>query len=67
MKFKAKVKFIFEGDVEIDAPSKEEAQRSLNNDFGAVIGGIQGIGYIEDWNFPVHPEKRIVSLKQLKN
>ena len=67
MKFKAKVRFTLEGDVEIDAPSKREAQRSLNNDFGMVSGQIQGIGYIEDWDFPVHPEKRIVSLKQLKN
>ncbi|NCF75521.1 MAG: hypothetical protein GWO87_03485, partial [Xanthomonadaceae bacterium] len=49
MKFKARVRFMFEGDVEIDAPSKADAQRSVENDFGAVIGGIQGIGYIEDW------------------
>jgi len=64
MKFRAKVKFIFEGDVEIEAPSKKEARESLECDFGMNIGNIQGLGYIKDWNFPVHPEKEIKSIKE---
>lgn len=57
MKYKAKVQFIFEGEVEIEADNKEEAKASINDNFGCTLGNlhttIDESGFI--WDFDVHP------------
>jgi len=64
--YKVKASFIFTGVFEVKADTKEEAKAAVLNDCGMTIsGGIHST--LDDntinWDFPVHPEKEIYSIK----
>jgi hypothetical protein len=60
-KFAVTVTFKFEGTVEVEASSEEEAKNIVESGFGLVLGG--GIhtndSRISDWNFNAHPDKEL--------
>ena len=63
--YKAKVKFVFEGIVFVNAENRNEATEFIDRHFGMVVGDIHSVlgdDEIPDWDFPVHPEKKIVSI-----
>jgi hypothetical protein len=67
-KYKASVKFIFSGTVEVNAENKIEAFEYILKHFGATGINIQSVlpdEMIPDWDFPVHPEKKIKTIKEL--
>lgn len=63
-----KVQYIFEGYYEVMADNKNGAETIVDRDCGLVMGtGIQAYNDdVKDWNFNMHPETKIVSVKQLK-
>jgi hypothetical protein len=69
-KYIVKTKFVFEGAFEVQAANRQEARRIVNEDCGVVLGGTihtSNKSSVTDWNFPVHPEKQIVSVKERKS
>ena len=65
--YKAKIKFTFEGTVDVNAENKAEAHEFLTKHFGMVVGDIHSVlddDEIPDWDFPVHPERRIISISK---
>lgn len=56
--YKVKVQFVLEGEVTVNACSKNEAKELVEESFGLVIGGNlhSTNSRITDWDFPVHPE-----------
>ncbi len=60
-KYTIKVKYIFSGEFYITANSRAEAEEIADKDCGLVIGGDihTTSAAVEDWDFNVHPEKRI--------
>jgi hypothetical protein len=65
--FKANVTFTFKGDVQVCAEDKEQAQRLLEAEFAMVNnGGVHTTIDDEeiDWDFPVHPDKKITNLRK---
>ncbi len=56
--YKVKVQFILEGEVTVNACSKNEAKELVEESFGLVVGGnLHSVdSRITDWDFPVHPE-----------
>lgn len=61
------MKFTFTGEFYITANSMIEAARHVRDHCGLVIGGdIHSTLPDEDinWNFPVHPDKTILNVKQ---
>jgi len=60
-KYIARVRFTFEGDVEIEADSKNQAREYVDCHVGMTIGNVHStIDFDEiDWEFPVHPVKKI--------
>lgn len=69
--YKVKTRFIFEGIFEIYANTKEEAKENVFKHCGLVIGGDLHSSLPDEeitWDFPVHPKKKIISVKlYLKN
>jgi len=57
--YKIKVKFVFEGTVDVLAETEEKAVEIVENNFHLVLGeDIEETNdMIKDWNFNVHPEK----------
>lgn len=65
--FKANVAFTFKGDVQVYAEDREQAFEYLQKHFGMVAGeGVHTSLDDEtiDWDFPVHPDKKITNLKK---
>jgi hypothetical protein len=67
-KFRVKTKFIFNGEFIVEAETPGEAKEYVAFHCGMVSGG-SGIhsslsGKDVDWNFPVHPEKKIGRVKK---
>jgi hypothetical protein len=70
--YTVKTRFVFEGAFEVKAENSQIARRIVEKDCGTVLGGSihttngEAVNY---WNFPIHPEKVIVSVKtgNLKN
>ena len=60
--FKVHVRYIFEGDFEIVADSKAEAEEYADLHCGMTIGNVHSTLDDEDvdWEFPVHPEFEIL-------
>lgn len=62
-KYNIKVRFTFEGEVKITAPSKQIAREYVEKHFGMTIGNLHtslNEDEIHDWEFPVHPEKKVL-------
>jgi hypothetical protein len=61
--YKAKVRFIFEGEVYVNSDSKENVKEIVEKQFYMTT---DGFGYdnedIKDWNFNVHAEKKILKI-----
>jgi len=66
--YKVKVRFIFEGDFNINADNKEQAVEYVGKHCGLVIGGDIHTSLpdevIPTWDFEVHPTKQIISVKR---
>ena len=56
--YKVKVQFVLEGEVTVNACSKDEAKELVEESFCLVVGGnLHSMdSRIIDWDFPVHPE-----------
>lgn len=56
--YKVKVRFVLEGEVTVNAFTKDEGKEIVEESFGIVVGG--GLhstdSRIKDWDFPIHPE-----------
>ena len=68
--YTVKTRFVFEGAFEVQAADRQEASRIVENECGVVLGGnihtSAGEDTVSDWNFPIHPEKMIVSVSNRK-
>lgn len=63
--YKVKVKLVWEGEVEVESSSMFEARSQAEKHFGAVSPNFHSASpQIKDWNFPVHPEKYVKSVKK---
>ncbi len=63
--FKVPVKYVFEGFCEISALNKEEAKREVKENCGMVLGDMSiTSNSVRDWEFPVHPDKKILKVKR---
>jgi hypothetical protein len=69
--FKVKTRFVFEGEFEVNSENKEQAREFVERHCGLVIGG--GIHtslsdeIIPSWNFSVHGNKKITSVKKARD
>ncbi len=67
--YKVPVTFMFKGEFEIKAENVDEAKEYAEKHVGLVLGGnIHHTLDDEDidWEFPVHPDKKIGKIKRLK-
>jgi hypothetical protein len=68
--YEVKTKFMFTGTFIVNAESKEEAKRDVEKNCGLVLGGnVQtslSDAEVPDWDFPVHPEKIIIRIKEIQ-
>jgi len=68
--FEVKTRFVFDGVFKVKALNRQQAEEFVQKHCGLVIGGdIHSSLPSEDidWDFPVHPEKQIRSIKQVSN
>ena len=68
--FEVKTHFVFDGVFKVKALNRRQAEELVQKHCGLVIGGdIHSSLPSEDidWNFSVHPEKQIKSIKQISN
>lgn len=67
-KYKVRVRYAFEGTYTVAAGSCEEAKRVVEEDCGLVLGGnihtTCNEEEVTDWNFGIHPESMILSIKE---
>ena len=67
-KYKVRVRYAFEGTYTVAAGSCEEAKRVVEEDCGLVLGGnihtTCNEEEVTDWNFGIHPESLILSIKE---
>lgn len=56
--YKVKVKFVFEGTVDMYSLSKKDALEEVQKHFGALLGKVQATSpEIINWDIPTHPQK----------
>ena len=68
-KHRVKVQFIFDGYFDIVADNGQQAREIANRDCGLVMGGsiyTSNDEQVKDWDFPIHSETNVVSVKRLK-
>lgn len=68
--FEVKTRFVFDGVFKVNAINGQQAEEFVQKHCGLVIGGdIHSSLPSEDidWDFSVHPEKHIRSIKQISN
>ena len=67
-RYKVRVRYAFEGTYTVAAGSCEEAKRVVEEDCGLVLGGnihtTCNEEEVTDWNFGIHPESLILSIKE---
>ena len=68
-KHRITVRYIFEGSYEVWAEDVEDAERTIRENCGLVMGrSIQACDdNVADWNFPMHPKEEIILVKQLNH
>jgi hypothetical protein len=69
-KYIVKTKFVFEGVFEVNAANRQEARRIVGEDCGMALGRTihtSNGSSVSNWNFPIHPEKQVVSVKVRKS
>lgn len=65
MKYKVKVRYSYTGHFIINAENKEEARNFIENNYGSVSPNIHtnlNDEDVDDWDFPIHPEEKILSI-----
>lgn len=66
-KYRARVRFIFDGTIDVNAEDKMEAYEYLEKHVGFCLGGdihtTLSNDEIPTWYFSVHPDKIITNLK----
>jgi len=68
--FEVKTRFVFDGVFKVKALNRQQAEEFVQMHCGLVIGGdIHSLLPSKDidWDFSVHPEKQIKSIKQISN
>jgi hypothetical protein len=64
--YKVKTRFVFEGDFEVSADSKQQAKEYIEKHCGLVIGRSIHTSLskeiIPDWNFSLHGDKQIIAI-----
>ena len=67
-KYEVRVRYAFEGTYMVAAGNREEAKRMVEEDCGLVLGGnihtTRDDDEVTDWNFGIHPESQILSIKE---
>lgn len=66
MKFKVRTRFVYDGHFVVDADSKEEAEEIVGKHCGMVGSDIHST-VDADWHFDTHPEKIILSVREIKS
>jgi hypothetical protein len=67
--YTVKTNFCFTGKFFVKAESEKEANNMVKNDCGFVMGRGIHTGQPEDvvdWDFPIHPDKKILNIKLYK-
>lgn len=66
-KYRAKVKFVFEGTIDVNAENKIEAKEYLDKHVGLCLGGNIHTSLsdeeIPDWEFDTHSDKIISNIR----
>jgi hypothetical protein len=69
--YAVKTRFAFDGTFIINAESKDEAKRAVEHHCGLVMGGCIHTSLSNeeapDWKFPVHPDKKVLSVRKRSN
>lgn len=66
--FRVKVRYAFEGWYEIAAENREQAEKIADRDCGVVLGGsihTSNPMHVDDWEFSLHPEKKILATQEI--
>ena len=67
-RYDIRVRYSFEGTYTVAAEDRDEAKRMVNDDCGLVLGGdihtTRDDDEVTDWNFGIHPESQILSIKE---
>jgi hypothetical protein len=69
-KYEVKVQFIFNGIFRVNAENREQARGNISRQCGLVMGENIHTTLNEediDWDFNIHPEKKISGIKQNTN
>ncbi len=67
-KYRIKVSYTFEGWFEINAVDEQQAHGIAERDCGLTIGGnihTSNESQVVDWEFGVHPDKKILASQQV--
>lgn len=67
--YEVKTRFVFEGIFNVKAENRQQAEEYILKHCGLVIGGDIHSTLPDDaidWDFRVHPDKQIKSVKQIK-
>lgn len=67
--YEVKTRFVFEGIFRVNAKTPDEARENVEQHCGLVMGGSIHTTLNDedvDWNFDIHPEKKVVVIKQVK-
>ncbi|MEZ3441905.1 hypothetical protein [Alistipes sp.] len=66
-RFEVKVRYTFDGHYVVRAASETDAARMVSHQCGLTLGGgihtALGVTACPDWEFPIHPDMRILSIK----
>ena len=66
-RFEVKVRYTFDGHYVVRAVSETDAARMVSHQCGLTLGGgihtALGVTACPDWEFPIHPDMRILSIK----
>lgn len=68
-KHRVRMQYIFTGHYDIVAEDARQAREIADKDCGLIMGGsirTSNDAQVQDWDFAMHPEKRIISTKQIK-
>lgn len=63
--YQVEVEFKVKGYFEFSAKDKEQAREYTEKHCGAIFDNYQSSLPDADWNFPIHPEKKIIKIKKL--
>ena len=67
-RYDIRVRYSFEGTYTVAAEDRDEAKRMVNDDCGLVLGGdihtTRDDDEVTDWNFGIHPDSQILSIKE---